>query len=338
MDPATLEQIQAVVTAITTAVLRPFFAFLRHDELLYWPYLLSAFAVSLVVFAYIRARHGSFMRDYLSAYFNRQVWWHPSARADYRYYIVNSILHPVLVAPLILSGGWLAGQIDGGLDSLFGTVAPAEQSIAANLLYTACFFIAYDFGRYVAHYLLHHVDVLWQFHKVHHSAEVLTPITSWRVHPVDLICMHTFPALMTGLVQGIFAYASGGTVGYYLFFGLHVGVFAYNLVAHLRHTHVWLSYGPLLSYLLISPAQHQIHHSVDRRHWGCNIGFGLAIWDWMFGTLYVPKGVETFDIGLGDGSDHRFHGVWRMYVEPFRQLARHLRGQTGNRGSSQPGG
>jgi hypothetical protein len=160
-------------------------------------------------------------------------------------------------------------------------------------LYTLVFFLAYDFGRYLAHFVQHRFDILWHFHKVHHSAEVLTPFTAFRAHPVDLVIMATFPAAATGMVNGIFNYWSGGTAGLHLFFGLHAFIFIYNLVGNLRHTHVWLSYGPVLSQIFISPAQHQIHHSIEERHWGRNIGFALAIWDRLFATLYIPRSTNN---------------------------------------------
>ena len=85
---------------------------------------------------------------------------------------------------------------------------------------------------------------------------------------------------------------------------------------------MWLSYGLVLSHIFISPAQHQIHHSIEARHFGHNVGFALAIWDWMFGTLYVPKERETFDMGLGDGTESTFHSVTGMYFQPFINLFR----------------
>jgi sterol desaturase/sphingolipid hydroxylase (fatty acid hydroxylase superfamily) len=100
--------------------------------------------------------------------------------------------------------------------------------------------------------------------------------------------------------------------------GLHVLIWAFNLVGNLRHSPVWLSYGPRLGRWLISPAHHQLHHSCEPRHWGRNRGFELAIWDRMLGTLYVPPvQPETFRMGLGDGSEASWHCVVRMYLRPF---------------------
>ena len=133
--------------------------------------------------------------------------------------------------------------------------------------------------------------------------------------------MWTVPHALTDLLQGAFAYLFADTAGFYTYYGIHIGIFAYNLIGNLRHSHVWLSYGPWLSRLLLSPAMHQIHHSTEERHFGRNIGYALSIWDALFGTVYIPKGHEHFAMGLGDGSEPRYHGVWRMYWLPVADIA-----------------
>jgi sterol desaturase/sphingolipid hydroxylase (fatty acid hydroxylase superfamily) len=106
-------------------------------------------------------------------------------------------------------------------------------------------------------------------------------------------------------------------VSAYTFLGLHVLIFTFNLVGLLRHTHVWLHYGPRLGRWFVSPAHHQLHHSCEAKHLGCNRGFELALWDRLWGTLYVPGAREDFRMGLGDGTDAEWHHVRRMYTRPF---------------------
>ena len=144
--------------------------------------------------------------------------------------------------------------------------------------------VRHDFGRFVAHSLLHDVPALWEFHKTHHSAEVLTPLTSFRVHPIDLVVMSLVPHAFTGLAGGCFAWAFGREIPVVGFLGINLFLFACNLLGNLRHWHVWISYGRRLGHLFISPAHHQIHHSADPRHWGMNRGFELAVWDWLYGV------------------------------------------------------
>ncbi len=62
----------------------------------------------------------------------------------------------------------------------------------------------------------------------------------------------------------------------------------------------------------MSPAHHQIHHSRNPAHFNKNLGSCLAVWDWMFGTLYIP-GAEPEVLEFG--------------VEPDRENAHTIRGE-----------
>lgn len=194
------------------------------------------------------------------------------------------------------------------------------------ILYSVTVFIAFDFGSYVAHYLSHKVPILWEFHKVHHSAAVLTPLTVMRVHPVNFLVKSSVPAVTAGIVTGIFAYVlaeepRSSTFLVIGFFNVSIITFATNIFANLRHSHLWLSFGPILSHILSSPAQHQIHHSIEPRHVDRNLGNVLSFWDWMFGTLYVPRTKESFEIGLKDGEHQFYSDIATLYVLPFRKAA-----------------
>ena len=239
-------------------------AFIQRGSFLHWPFLVSTAVIAILVAVYLaRADSGpqkrsswQIMREYLSA----RVWWHPSARADYRLYFANALALPFVFGVLMFGDLQVANLIN----SLFGMepIAPRARgttpgSLWARVAFTIVVFIAYDFGRFVAHTLLHDVPVLWEFHKVHHSAETLNPITTFRAHPVDLLVMAWVPLVMTGLVTWIFNQMTAAPVSVFAYLGLHVVLFASNLIGTLRHTNVWLSYGPAWNKWLISPAQHQ---------------------------------------------------------------------------------
>ncbi len=309
---------------------RPFIAFLYSDSMIYWPYLLSAavLAIGIPLITSLRSPEGAM--ETLRQQFSLNIWWSTSTKADYRYYIVNSFVFAFIFAPLILAsadvGSWINARLIAFLGARNNSIFDATT---IRVLYTVTFFIAYDLGRFLAHWLQHQIPVLWQFHKVHHSAEALTPITSYRVHPLDLLIMGTGGNLLGGIVVGIFYYISAGQVSIYTFLGTHLLIAVYNMIGNLRHSHVWLDYG-VLGYIFISPAQHQIHHSTEARHIGKNCGFALAIWDALFGTLYVPKSKETFTMGLGDGTDGEWHSVGRMYLWPLEMVRRLFSGKTEN--------
>ena len=89
----------------------------------------------------------------------------------------------------------------------------------------------------------------------------------------------------------------------------------------LRHTNVWVSFG-FLNWLIISPAQHQIHHSRDPKHWDKNFGYMLAVWDLLFHTLSVPRLRENLKFGI-QGQDHsEFSSIAKLYFQPFSKVLR----------------
>ncbi len=313
-------------------------AFLQRDSYLYWPFILSTLLI-MVLAAWMATRHapqGRTWRQQFGDYFSRRVWGHTSARADYRLYFVNALVLPAVFAWLLFSDAQVGALLDAALGRPAAPAGTAPAAVPAagfglRLLYTVLFFIAYDLGRFIAHTLLHDVPALWEFHKVHHSAEVLTPITAYRAHPVDLLVMAWVPAVLTGLVTWGFNLVSPGKIGFFTFLGLHVVLWAVNLIDNLRHSHVWITYGPRVGKWIVSPAHHQLHHSCEPRHevngrYGCNRGFSLAIWDRWYGTMRMPeREPETFRMGLGDGTDSTWHSVTRMYVQPFTGCLRRLR-------------
>ncbi len=310
---------------LTMALLAP----VQRDSLLYWPFLISSLAITVIALAYWQRREKGLNPERFGT---RRLWWHRSARADYRLYFVNALVFPAVFGALLFNQHDFAAW----LDRLLGYSGHAGEAtpIGWKLAYTLVFFVAYDFGRFVAHSMLHDIPVLWEFHKVHHSAEVLTPITAYRAHPVDLLVMAWGGTTAVGLASWGFNHLAGAVVSAYLFLGLHVLVWISNLTGNLRHTPVWITYGAVLGKWLISPAHHQLHHSLESRHLGCNRGFDLAIWDRLYGTLYVPAGPEeSFSIGLEDGRD--WHTVRQMLLGPFAGAARIIIGRRPENPSAQ---
>jgi len=284
----------------------------------YWPHLFGALVLGIAAYAWAGGRSP---REFLRRTFAARIWWHASARADYGFYLVNAVLYLLLVGPWLLTVAGVAFPVRDGLKALFGP-GPwfLELGWGLALAYTLVHFLARDFGRWFGHWLQHRVPLLWEFHKTHHSAEVLVPLTNARAHPVDLIVMAVCGNACVGLVAGAALYLFGARLDIWHVYGINAIIFAFDLLgSNLRHAPVWLSYGPVLEKWLISPAQHQLHHSVDPKHWHKNMGFVLAVWDRLFGTLYVPKGHEAVTYGLGDGSEPEYHGVARLYWVPVRR-------------------
>jgi sterol desaturase/sphingolipid hydroxylase (fatty acid hydroxylase superfamily) len=334
MSGESVQQIHAFAIRLLVALFSPFLEIFSRVAPIWWPFLLSGFTIAVAVFWFQNGRGAPALREFRRRFLGAAMWMHPSTHADYSFYLVNGVLYALIVGPLVVGGATIGRAVESVLMQLFGPIgSPVTGAGMGTVVYTIGFFIAYDFGRFVAHSLLHDIPLLWDFHKVHHSAEVLTPLTSYRVHPIDLLIMGSVPNVMTGLVTGVAWYLSGDQIGFHTFLGMHAGIALFNVMGNLRHWQVWISFGPELNRWLISPAHHQIHHSREERHIGMNRGFELAIWDRLWGTLYAPVREESFALGLGDGTDGAWHAVGRMYAWPFRDALTRLRNWTIRPGS-----
>ncbi len=206
-------------------------------------------------------------------------------------------------------------------NEVLGPLATPAFSVTplSILLYTLIAVIALDLAVYITHYLQHRVQVLWQFHQVHHSAEVLTPITFLRMHPVDLFFFGLAGSVLGGLAFAGFVYLTGTRAHLITIMNVNIFVFAFYLFGYnLRHSHIWLRYPRWLSHILISPAQHQTHHSVEDKHFDRNLGLIFAVWDWIFGTLYVPERYERLTYGLNRTEPNPFRSMSGIYLMPFR--------------------
>jgi sterol desaturase/sphingolipid hydroxylase (fatty acid hydroxylase superfamily) len=190
--------------------------------------------------------------------------------------------------------------------------------------FSAIGLVLFDIGHYLSHYVQHKVPFFWEFHKIHHAAEVLTPVTAFRAHPVEAILDSLFQGPLQALGLAVFYYLYGGRQFVVTFVGMNGVLLFYYLVGNLRHTHLWISFGPKLEHILCSPAQHQIHHSRAPQHLDTNFSEYFSFLDWIGGTLYVPKGREELDFGLSEGPDPELTTVWSLYWVPMKRAFRRL--------------
>ncbi|MGY2261361.1 sterol desaturase family protein [Pseudomonas sp. SDO55104_S430] len=292
-------------------------------------FLFTSYTVAYGLYRYRKARGLSDAPTFWAFLGGNRVHFHPSALLDCRYYFVRAILKVVLVVPIV---GLVDPYVLRSLDyvhfftQLWGARVQVEEHLALTLLYGLGVFVVQDFAQYWAH-RAYHSRYLWAFHKVHHSAPVMVPVTASRVHFVEKIIERLMDIVFIGAFAGIFWYACGGEISRYTLFGVTYIVFIFNaLAANLRHSHVWLSFGPAVEHVINSPAQHQIHHSDARRHHNKNFAVNLSLWDWMFGTLYVTRSKpEAIRFGTGEAGDQRYLTIWGLIVTPFIDTWHRLR-------------
>lgn len=286
----------------------------NSDKRTYWLYILSSIFIAII---YLHFNQNKKRINY-----TLKLWLHPSAKIDYYYFIFSYLLKITLIVPLVISAKSVALYVNKYLYLNYGfnqiTTLSYETII---ILYTLSLFIASDFTRYILHRLLHEVPFLWEFHKVHHSAKVLNPLTFYRVHPVENILFGVRYSITVGVVTGIFLYFFGAKISVYEVIGANVFVFIFStLGSNLRHSHIPLSYPKILEYLFISPKQHQIHHS--KKFFNKNYGGYLAIWDFIFGSLKLSNKVKILKFGLKREQMKDYESISKIVFTPFKNQFR----------------
>ena len=269
------------------------------------------------------------LRGALKETFAKRVFLHPSALLDYRYAAVNWLLQALVFGALMVGTAKIALTVVSVLSNVLGSKAAeaTEPGLLMSGVYGVLVLLAIDFGLFLAHWLMHRFPLLWEFHKVHHSAEILTPFTVMRMHPVDLIINSAVTSTMVGVVNGLFVYAYAGPVDELWLIGSNAAVFVFFLGGyHLRHSHVWVMFPRGLREVISSPALHLIHHSTDAKHYDQNFGRMFVWWDRMAGSLYQPTEREEITFGLGEHEQDSYDTVAKLYYKPFVRAAKLLRG------------
>jgi sterol desaturase/sphingolipid hydroxylase (fatty acid hydroxylase superfamily) len=221
---------------------------------------------------------------------------------DLACFLAGSAL-PFLLGPLVFLLSW-CGMATGILllAPLTGAPPAAAPPPGWGLLVLAALaeWGCGDFMLYWTHRLFHRVPLLWRAHRLHHAPAVLTPLTGFRFWPQEHLVHISGNLLGQGFGLGVVAALAGARVPAMDLLGVNLFTLAWGTVfAHLRHSHVPLPYPRWLSFVLVSPHMHQVHHSEEVRHHDRNFGTALALWDWVFGTLYIPAREERFRFGLG---------------------------------------
>ena len=208
--------------------------------------LATTFLIAVGALAYQRKmRRGRVnLRAIARAIFDKQLLLSKSFAADVKLFVLSVVLMPVVVGALVLSTNGVATVVSAALRSSFGAFAPVSCcDLSIKLFSTAVLFLAYEIGYWVDHYLKHRIPFLWEFHKVHHTAEVLTPVTNFRNHPIDNIIFGYMLAMFIGAASGILAWVFGRTTESFTVDGKNIlFIFFLWTIGHLQHSQFWIPF------------------------------------------------------------------------------------------------
>ena len=160
-------------------------------------------------------------------------------------------------------------------------------------------------GAWFIHFIEHKIKILWKFHMVHHADTHVDTTTANRHHPGESVFRVVF-TLIGVLVCGapmwlVMLYQSASAV-----------------LSQFNHANIrlplWLD--TAISYVIVSPNMHKVHHHYVRPQTDSNYGNIFSIWDRLFGTFnYTP--IENIRYGLDVLDDSTDESIAYQLKVPF---------------------
>lgn len=213
--------------------------------------------------------------------------------------VIHLALHTLLAILIIKLADWCK-------DSGFGLV----YWLHTNILWTIVIgVLALDFSSWLVHVVMHKIPLLWRFHLIHHSDTNVDVTTGLRHHPGD--------SLLRGIFFLLLIFISGAPV-------YSVMIYQTLVVLSTAFTHANISLpvklDRILSYVLISPNMHKVHHHWKQPYTDSNYGAVFSFWDRILGTFMR---LDTKDIRYG--LDRYYPGekdedVISLLKKPFQKL------------------
>ncbi len=168
-------------------------------------------------------------------------------------------------------------------------------------------------GAYLPHLVQHKVKLLWFIHIVHHTDHKVDTTTANRHHPFESVVRFVFTFI------GIFI--SGAPIGLVLMYQ-SISVIA----SQFNHANIQISnkVDKLLSYIIVSPNMHKVHHHFELPYTDSNYGNIFSIWDRLFGT-YMELDKDKIIYGVDTDLDEIQNSKFTSLIErPFKKWYNHF--------------
>lgn len=165
-------------------------------------------------------------------------------------------------------------------------------------------------GAYFVHWAEHKVRWMWLFHLVHHTDPHVDTTTANRHHPGESVFRFVFTTLGV-IVAGAPIYIV------FLYQSLSVALSQFN--------HAYIRFPKqldrLLSWVLVTPNMHRVHHHYALPYTDSNYGNIFSIWDRLFGTfsrLDDEKIVFGIDTHMEKAEHSRIGNLLKIPFQPYR--------------------
>lgn len=221
------------------------------------------------------------------------------ATVNFGFTVIHLLIHTLLAIVIVLLSDWC-------LKNSFGLV----YWFNANVLLTVIIgVLALDFSSWLVHLVMHKVKPLWRFHLIHHSDNNVDVTTGLRHHPGD--------SLLRGIFFLLLIFISGAPM-------YSVMIYQTLLVLATAFTHANISLPKnldrALSFILVSPNMHKVHHHWKQPYTDSNYGAVFSIWDRLFGT-FMKLDKKEIRYGLDRYySNEKDEDFIALMKKPFQKL------------------
>jgi len=288
----------------------------------YWLILISLFFLALEWMKPWRENQSRFRKDF----------WLDFFYMFFNFFLFSLIIYAAVSDVIVVIFNNAIKSISGGFDLQASN--PMRHLPYWGVLLIG--FLVRDFVQWWTHRLLHYSERLWEFHKVHHSVEEMGFAAHLRYHWMETIVYRTMeyiPLALLGIglydffIIHIFTlavghynhsnitvskYVTGGILGGLI--GICIGFSLFQISLFPAATFVMklgvvlagiilgvILLGPIMKKLFNHPEMHIWHHAYEipeERRKGVNFGLSLAIWDFIFGTAYIPYDGKNIKLGF----------------------------------------
>ena len=171
-------------------------------------------------------------------------------------------------------------------------------------------------GAYLAHLVEHKVKPLWMIHLVHHTDHSVDTTTANRHHPLESVIRFVFT------ITGVFII--GTPIGIVMLYqSLSV------VISQFSHANIKLPkrVDDLISYVIVSPDMHKVHHHYVLPYTDSNYGNIFSIWDRLFGT-YMTLDREKLVYGVDVFPDEEKNAnIKDLLRQPFQKYRKPTKSQ-----------
>ncbi len=205
-------------------------------------------------------------------------------------WLINALLSPLVILPLTAwaagyGWGWRPDWWQGGVGLLLDL-------------------LILDLAIYAWHVANHKLSFLWRFHQVHHLDEFLDATSAVRFHFGEVI--------LSAFARAGFILVMGVPFSSVLIFELLVLISA---IFHHSNLRLPVALERPLSWVIVTPSIHWVHHHATREHTDSNYSTILSLWDRLFRTRSRWQRQQGMKIGVANEHDQ---SLWNLLIWPFK--------------------